>query len=150
MGMAVSQDDSAAYQIVRKSGKLTVPPFSQPVWMSVPANALRNSDSLPPGTKPFATALIEGTNEIVFTIGPDGDHLALSLDVQCRDTQTASTLLDSLEKTTANTSSRMQQIGAAFWLPGPSAVKTSACLANGPYRAPSWRPNSPTHSEPRP
>jgi hypothetical protein len=100
MAMAVSQDDFAAYQIVRKSGNLTVPPLGQPVWILVPASALRNSDALPPGTKPFASALIEGTDQIVFTMGPDGDHLALSLNVLCRDTQTASTLLESFEKTT--------------------------------------------------
>ena len=100
MAMAVSQDDYAAYQVVRKPGKLTVPPFSQPVWFSVPASALRNSDALPAGTKPFASALLEGTNEIVFTIGQDGDRLALSLNVLCRDAQTASTLLESFEKTT--------------------------------------------------
>ena len=119
MAMAVSQDDSAAYQIVRKSGNLTVPPFSQPVWMLVPAAALRSSDTLPPGTKPFASALIEGTDEIVFTIGQDGDHLALSLNVLCRDTQTASTLLDSLEKTTGTLrkwiAREHQQPNAADW-----------------------------------
>ena len=119
MAMAVSQDDSAAYQITRKSGKLAVPPFSQPVWMLVPATALRNSDTLPPGTKPFASALIEGTDEIVFTIGQDGDHLLLALNVLCRDTQTASTLLESLEKTTATLrkwiAREHQQPNAADW-----------------------------------
>jgi len=119
MAMAVSQDDSAAYQIVRKSGNLTVPSFSQPVWMLVPASALRNSDALPPGTKPFASALVEGTDEIVFTIGPDGDHLALSLNVLCRDTQTASTLLESFEKTTGTLrkwiAREHQQPNAADW-----------------------------------
>jgi hypothetical protein len=101
MAMAVSQDNFAAYLITRKSGKLTVPPFTQPVWLSVPSSALRNSDALPPGTRPFASALLEGTNEIVFTIGPDGDRLTLGLNVLCRDTQSASALLESFEKTTA-------------------------------------------------
>lgn len=101
MAMAFSQDNFAAYQVIRKSGKLTVPLFSQPVWLSVPSSALRNLDALPPGTKPFASALLEGTNEIVFTIGQEGDHLALSLNVLCRDTQSASALLENFEKTTA-------------------------------------------------
>ena len=100
MGMAVSQDDSAAYLLARKAGKLSVPAFNQPVWMLVPVSALRNSDALPAGTKPFASALVDGANEISFTIGPDGDHLALSLNVLCRDPQTASALLESFDKTT--------------------------------------------------
>ncbi len=119
MAMAVSKDDFAAYQIMLKSGKLAVPPFSQPVWMLVPASALRNLDSLPPGTRPFASALLEGTNEIVFTIGQDGDRLALSLNVLCRDAQTASTLLESFEKTTATLRKWIerehQQPNAADW-----------------------------------
>jgi hypothetical protein len=100
MAMAVSTDDFAAYQVIRKPDRLTVPPFSQPVWLLVPASKLRDSDALPAGTKPFASALVEGTNEIVFTIGQVGDRLALSLNVLCRDTQTASRLFESFEKTT--------------------------------------------------
>jgi hypothetical protein len=129
MAMAVSQDDFAAYQLGRKSGKLTVPAFTQPVWMLVPVSALRNSDALPAGTKPFASALIEGTNEIAFTIGPDGDHLALSLNVLCRDAQTASTLLESFEKTTGTLRKWLarehQQPNPADW---------SGLLAAGSFR----------------
>jgi hypothetical protein len=129
MAMAVSADDSAAYQIMHKSGKLTVPTFSQPVWMMVPASALRNSDALPPGTKPFASALVEATDEIVFTIGPDGDRLTLSLNALCRDAQTASTLFESFEKTTGT---------LRKWLARehqqPNAQDWSGLLAGGSFR----------------
>jgi hypothetical protein len=115
--------------LARKAGKLSVPAFNQPVWMLVPVSALRNSDALPPGTKPFASALIEGTNEIAFTIGPDGDHLALSLNVLCRDPQTASTLLQSFEKTTGTLRTWLarehQQPNPADW---------SGLLAAGSFR----------------
>ncbi|HEY6393211.1 MAG TPA: hypothetical protein VIX89_18160 [Bryobacteraceae bacterium] len=129
MAMAFGADDSAAYQIMFKSSKLIVPPFSQPVWMSVPASALRNSDALPSGAKPFASALLEGTNEIVFTIGQDGDHLALSLNVLCRDTQSASTLFESFEKTTATL---RKWIAREHQQPNPS--DWSGLLAAGSFR----------------
>ena len=41
MGLAISQDDFAAYQVARKSGTLTLAPPLQPVWVLVPAMALR-------------------------------------------------------------------------------------------------------------
>jgi hypothetical protein len=129
MGMAISQDDFAAHQITQKSGNVAVPPLTQPVWMLVPVNALRDSDALPPGTKPFASALLEGTNEIVFTIGPDGDHLALALNVLCRDSQAAATLLDSFQKTTDTLRKWLarehQQANPADW---------SGLLAAGSFR----------------
>jgi len=129
MAMAVSRDDYAAYQITHKAGKLAVPSFSQPVWMLVPVSALRKSDALPPGTKPFASALLEGTNEIVFTIGPDGDHLALSLNVLCRDIQTASTLLESFEKTTGTLRKWIEREHRQ-----PNAADWSGLLVAGSFR----------------
>jgi hypothetical protein len=99
MAMAVSRDEFAAYEITRRTGKLTLAPPDQPVWMLVPAMALKNAESLPAGTKPFASAL-QGAEQIVFTIGPDGDHLQLSLMVTCRDNSAATTLQAEFEKTT--------------------------------------------------
>ena len=129
MAMAVSTDNSAAYQVIRKSDRLTVQPFSQPVWLLVPTSKLRNSDSLPSGTKPFVSALVEGTNEIVFTIGQDGDRLALSLNVLCRDAQTASTLFESFEKTTETL---RRWIAREHQQPNPN--DWSGLLAGGVFR----------------
>lgn len=99
MAMAISPDDFAAYQIVRKSGKLTLTPPNQPIWVLVPSLALKNTDLLPAGTKAYASAL-QNAEEILFTIGPQGDHLQLSLNVQCRDAEAASALLVDFENTT--------------------------------------------------
>jgi hypothetical protein len=99
MGLSVSQDDFAAYQVARKSGQLTLPPPLQPVWVLVPAMALRDPDSLPAGTKAYATAL-RNAEEIVFTIGAQDDHLQVSINVQCRDVKDASALQRDFENTT--------------------------------------------------
>jgi hypothetical protein len=99
MAMATSSDDFAAYQVAQKSGKLSLDPPPQPVWMLVPALALKNAETLPAGTKAYASAL-QGADQIVFTVGPDGDHLQLGLNVTCKDADTASALLVDFENTT--------------------------------------------------
>ena len=99
MAMAISSDDFAAYQVTRKSGKLSLSPPSEPLWALVPVLALKGSDSLPAGTKPYVSAL-KNTEEVVFTLGPEGDHLRLALQVTCGDAQAASALLVDFENTT--------------------------------------------------
>ena len=99
MGLSVSQDDFAAYQVARKSGKLTLEPPLQPVWLLVPALALRDADALPAGTKPYASAL-RNAEEILFTLGSQGDHLQVSINVQCRDANDALALQRDFENTT--------------------------------------------------
>jgi hypothetical protein len=99
MGLAISQDDFAAYQVARNSGKLALTAPAKPVWMLVPALALRDSDSLPAGTKGYASAL-RNAEQILFSLGPQDDHLQISLNVQCRDANDASTLQKNCENTT--------------------------------------------------
>src|SRR5262249_47926561 len=50
MGLAISTDDFAAYQVARKAGKAGIAAPSQPIWVLVPALVLRDSDTLPAGT----------------------------------------------------------------------------------------------------
>ncbi|HTS50002.1 MAG TPA: hypothetical protein VMH05_18770 [Bryobacteraceae bacterium] len=99
MAMAISSDDFAAYQVASKPASRPVSSPSEPVWAMVPIAALQRADDLPSGLKPFARAL-GNAEQIVFTLGPEGDHLQLALNVTCRDTQTASALVVDLEGTT--------------------------------------------------
>ena len=99
IGLAVSPDDFAAYQITAKSGKISLNPPTQPVWALVPAAAFANPAFLPAGAKSYVSAL-QNAEQAVFTIGPDGDHLKLSADVTCRDTAGATALLANLESIT--------------------------------------------------
>ena len=99
MAMATSTDDFAAYQVTRNAGKLLMPPPNEPAWALVPAAMLRNADSLPSGTKAYASAL-QKADQIVFTIGPEDDHLQLALQVTCPDVQSATALLADFDNTT--------------------------------------------------
>ncbi|HEX4592719.1 MAG TPA: hypothetical protein VH157_00520 [Bryobacteraceae bacterium] len=99
MGLAISTDDFAAYSVNRKSGKAVLATPDQPLWMLVPAAALKDTDALPAGTKPYASAL-RNAEQIVFTVGPDSGHLQLSLQVTCRDEAAASKMLVDFQNTT--------------------------------------------------
>ncbi len=99
MALAISSDDFAAYQVASKRSGLAFARPTQPVWAMVPMAALQQADDLPSGLKPYVRALGHA-EQIVFTLGPEGDHLQLALNVACRDTQTASALVVDLESTT--------------------------------------------------
>ena len=99
MALAISTDDLAAYSIVRKPGKPELASPNQPLWMLVPALALKNSDTFPAGTKPYASAL-QNAEQILFSVGPESDHLQLSLQVTCRDAPTAAKMLADFQNTT--------------------------------------------------
>lgn len=128
MAMAISSDDFAAYQITRKSATLPLLPPNQPVWAMVPILALKNADALPAGTKPYVAAL-GSAEQIVFALGPDGDHLQLDLNVTCRDTQAASALLVDLEGATNELRKLMAREHQQ-----PNPAELSAVLVAGSFR----------------
>lgn len=99
MGMAVSPDDMAAYQIAKGASKVN--PFSPdaPMWALVPSAVLKEANSLPAGTQAFALAL-EKADRAIFSIAPDGDHLKVLVNVTCKNADAASDLLVQLENTT--------------------------------------------------
>ena len=99
MALGISSDDLAAYTVARRPGKLALPPPTQPLWMLVPATALKDTDALPAGTKPYASAL-QSADQIVFTVGPDSGHLQVALQVTCRDVPAAEKLLLDLQNAT--------------------------------------------------
>lgn len=98
MAMATSMDDFAAYQVTRRPGQAPLSEPDQPVWVFVPVAVLKSAD-LPAGTKAYVSAL-QGAEQVVFTVGPEGDHLQLALKVICKDTTAASALLVDFENTT--------------------------------------------------
>lgn len=99
MALAVSPDDMAAYQIARNASRVN--PFfpDAPIWLMVPSAVLKEADSLPAGTQAFALAL-EKADRAIFSIGPDGDHIKVAVNVTCRNAEAASNLLVQLENTT--------------------------------------------------
>ncbi len=89
MALAVSADEWAALllQTRRPEPELTAIP-EDPVWSIIGPEALKKKESLPPGTRMFASAL-EGAERIVLSLGPEGEALRLRLDVTCRDVAAA-------------------------------------------------------------
>jgi len=105
MGMAVSDDPTAAYALHDQNAKLTLPVPRQPVWILIPASVLAKPEELPAGIRPFAPVL-KNADEVVFALGPQHDGMDLTLKVTCKDTGAASALLIDLEKTTASLRAR--------------------------------------------
>ncbi len=100
LAMAVSADETAANQIAARPGKLGLLAPAQPVWALLPVVALKDSDAVPDSAKPYFAALRK-TEQVLFAMGGDRDHLELTLDATCRDPQAASTLLVDLESATS-------------------------------------------------
>ncbi len=100
MALAVSADQWAALLITHGPGPRGAADLpTQPVWMLAPAAALASDGLIPEGTRAFASAL-QGADRVALTLGAQGDHLALSLDVTCATVDQASALAVHLEQLT--------------------------------------------------
>lgn len=100
LALAVSADQWAALLITHGPGPRDAADLpGQPVWMLAPASALQSEGLFPEGTRAYASAL-RGAERVALTLGPQGDHLALSLDVTCGSVDQASALVVQLEQLT--------------------------------------------------
>jgi len=98
LALASSSDQWAALLISHSSTTPADLP-ADPMWMLAPAAALQSEGLFPEGTRAYASAL-QGAQRVAFTLGQQGDHLALSLDVTCGSVDQASALLVHLEQLT--------------------------------------------------
>ncbi|MGA3023918.1 MAG: hypothetical protein ABSF98_04020 [Bryobacteraceae bacterium] len=100
LALAVSADQWAALLITHGPGPRGAADLpAQPVWMLAPAAALQSESLFPEGTRAYASAL-RGAERVALSLGPQGDHLAVSLDVTCANVDQASALLIRLEQLT--------------------------------------------------
>jgi hypothetical protein len=101
LALATSTDQWGALQVTRRPG--VSPPSdlpTEPVWMLVPSAVLQSSaDLFPEGTLAYASAL-RGAQRVVLSLGPQGDHLAVSLEASCRNADDAAALVAQLQKLT--------------------------------------------------
>ena len=101
LALATSSDQWGALQVTRRPG--VSPPAdlpTEPVWMLVPSAVLQSAaDLLPEGTLAYASAL-RTAQRVVLSLGPQGDHLAVSLDATCRNADDAAALAAQLQKLT--------------------------------------------------
>jgi len=104
MALAVSGDSLAATRLAHtEAAGLAVQPLdppSDPVWLSIPADSLKTTDRLPPGTRGFATALASA-DKILLSLGPQGQQLEARLAVTCRTAVDAAALTAQLQRVTA-------------------------------------------------
>ena len=128
LAMAIGRDDFAAYRIARQPGRVAPAASNQPLWAVVPSAALKDSSLLPDGAKSYAAAL-QTAEQILLTIGPQGDHLELALEVTCRDAASASVLQVELE----NATSELRKL-IAKERQQPNPTDLTAILVAGTFR----------------
>ncbi len=100
MALAVSQDDSAALMLHTRGVQRpqTIP--EDPVWALIPVATLKNSASVPAGTRTFARAL-GAADSVLLAAAPDGGQVALRMDASCRTAAGAHALATELRDATA-------------------------------------------------
>jgi hypothetical protein len=127
MAIAFSANKSAVYDIVPKKPSQNLAALTEPIWISVPAAALRDS-KIPSGTRMF-TSPLEAAENITLTVGPRAQNLEMDLDVTCVSTSAASDLLVKLE---GATNTLRQFIEREHQKPNPRDL--SGLLSAGTFR----------------
>jgi hypothetical protein len=100
MAMAVSTDDLGAARLreVHRSGELQQ--LRDPVWMSIPASALKHTAETVPAVRLFA-ATVAGADRVTIAIGPkQGGDYAARLEAICASSKEAQTVTEQLKKVT--------------------------------------------------
>ncbi len=99
MALAVSGDEWAALDIASHPSPDGAPTPDQPIWLSVAGPALRDIASLPAGARSFVSPL-ESAENIVVSVGPTENRLAVNLNVLCASDSAATNLVAKLEGAT--------------------------------------------------
>jgi len=99
LALAVSPRPRAVLDISPRQWKNAPALLSEPVWMSVPAPVFGSLDVFPSGTRSFFSPLAKA-QKITFAAGPQGDRLALRLEVTCTTPEAAAELVKQLAATT--------------------------------------------------
>lgn len=97
MALSSGFSDRQVREIVpRKAEPLPFAVPDKPVWVYLPASAIRNTAGMPSGTRLFAKAL-ENAEYAVATLGPEGQNFDLAMNIACRSQEDAATLRAQLE-----------------------------------------------------
>jgi hypothetical protein len=129
MALAVSQDDSAALRLSTPGPEDGMELPAAPVWLSIPASALKSSESLPAGARPFAEAMGQA-DSVTLAFTPEAGRLAATLDIRCRKPDDAVGIASRL---TAATGLLRDALAKERQQPDPAGL--SGVLAAGVFRA---------------
>lgn len=100
MALAVSANPDAAFHLYdtpAATRPIHIP--NEPFWISFPGPALKQVDAFPTGTQIFAKSL-EDADDVLLSIGPEGNDFQAKLVVNCRSEKDAATLVSELEQRT--------------------------------------------------
>jgi hypothetical protein len=128
MALAVSPDESAALRLNSAASGPDRQVPAAPVWLSVPTSMLKSGDSLPAGTRMFATGM-ERAETVTLAFAPEGHGLAARLEVRCRDERNAADLASQLTRTT---SLLLEMMAREHQKPNPADL--SGVLTSGAFR----------------
>jgi hypothetical protein len=129
MGMAVSQDETAARHLQDNQSRPDTEVPEAPVWLWVPGPALKSHEQLPTGTHMFASAL-ERTERLTLALVPDGNRFLIKLDARCRSDEDAITLTSELS---ATTSRLRQMLDLEHHTPNPADL--TGVLSSGSFQS---------------
>jgi hypothetical protein len=130
MALAVSRDSQAAQLLTRpdpSSHPAEIP--AEPVWLTLPAAALKSGEDLPAGTRMFARG-IEDAETVLLALGPDKERFAVKIDVLCRSEKQAAELVDTMQRATT---ALRQMIEREKQTPNPRDL--SGVLTGGEFRS---------------
>ena len=100
MGMAVSQDETAARHLQEENTRPDPEVPKAPVWVWIPPAALKSHEQFPSGTHMFASAL-ERADQLTLSFDGDAGHWTIKLDARCRTEDDAIQLTSELSAATA-------------------------------------------------
>ena len=128
MALAVGPDEWAATILMkRKPARRGMNVPGQPVWLSVPATAFEDAESLPSGTRLFAKAM-QGAETVTLSLTTAEGRMAIQLDASCRSSEDASTLAFQLDGVTRILKEMIAQEGQT-----PNSRDLSGVLAAGVF-----------------
>jgi hypothetical protein len=128
MALAVSPDESAALRLQNAVSGPDPQVPAAPVWLSVPTSILKSGDSLPAGTRMFASGM-ERAETVTLAFTPEGHGLAARLEVRCRDERDAADLASQLTHTTSLLREMMEREHRK-----PNPADLSGVLTAGAFR----------------
>jgi hypothetical protein len=128
MALAVSPDESAALRLNNAVSGPDPQIPAAPVWLSIPSSMLKSGDSLPAGTRMFASGM-ERAETVTLAFAPEGRGLAARLEVRCRDEQAAGDLASQLTRTTSLLREMMERERRK-----PDPADLSGVLTSGAFR----------------
>lgn len=128
LALAVAPDPGAANDLQLHENAPAAPPSSQPVWLSLSPATLRLRQEVPAGTRLFA-AVLGSAERLLFSVGPEQDRLALTMEASCATAPQAALLTKQLQELTSTLTKLILQAKQK-----PNSSDLSGMIVAGTFR----------------